>query len=241
MFDTPPAHPLLTTPSGAAVTGFTAVGDEALTWWKRLRQAYPETGLWPLLMEYDTPEYLADSYRESTVAESLARAHTLDGAAVLAEAGDRDLRSAAPDRAAAGRGQPAGDWPAQPEQPGFGLPYGWGGQPVEVTVALVPADEPWLVPVVLHYGGWNRYPAPAEHAAIMRYWQGRCGAEPVGLTGTTIEYAVARPPATRADALALAREYRQYNDGAPDLYRAETLTELAAGLRNAPVWRVWWD
>jgi hypothetical protein len=41
--------------------------------------------------------------------------------------------------------------------------------------------------------------------------------------------------------LALAWKYRQYNDGEYDLYRADTLTDLAAGLLNAPVWRMWWD
>ena len=49
------------------------------------------------------------------------------------------------------------------------------------------------------------------------------------LAAPAARYAVARPPATPPDALALAWEYRQYNDGEFDYYRADTLTELAAG------------
>ncbi|BCJ47166.1 hypothetical protein GCM10010168_72450 [Actinoplanes ianthinogenes] len=224
MIDLPPTVPLFTTPSGVEVVGFPAAGDDALRWWERLRAEYPASGLWPLLMEEDTPEYLADSYTYATVDESLAQAYALDGSKLLV-----------PDFV------DEGEWPSEPERPGFGLPYFRSGQPAQVTVALVPAAEPWLVPVVLHYGGWNKYPSPGEHAAIMRYWQERYGAELVVLTGTTVEYAVARPPLTRPDALALAGRYRAYNDGEYDLYGAEHLTDLAAGLLGAQVWRMWWD
>jgi len=243
MYDMPPPSPWFVTPSGVEITGFQASGDEALHWWRHLRHAYPQSGLWPLLMETDTPEYLADSYTHATVAESLAEAHTLDGAVLMAEEGARELAGCSPAHAAVLRAELAGDgeWPAPPEQPGFGLPYGWDGRPEEVTVALVPVTAPWLVPVILHYGGWNKYPTPAEHAAIIRYWHDRYGAEPVAWTGTTVEYAVARPPTTRSAAVALAWEYRLHNDGEHDLYRAETLTDLAAGLLGAPVWRMWWD
>jgi hypothetical protein len=65
----------------------------------------------------------------------------------------------------------------------------------------------------LHCGGWNEYPTPAEHAAILRTWESRYGAELVVLTGATAEFAVARPPRTKAEALVLAWEYFVYNDG----------------------------
>jgi hypothetical protein len=242
MLDVPATESLFVTPSGAEIVGFASEGDEALDWCARLRAEHPATGLWPLVMETDSPEYLADSYTYATPAESLAEAVTLDGAALFAEAGERDLRDAPAEYTAAVRAELAcvGTWPEEPERPGFGLPYSWG-RPEKVFVALVPAAEPWLVPVTLHYGGWNKYPSPAEHAAIMRHWHQRYGAVPVVWTGTTLQYAVARPPATKAEALALAWEYRLYNDGEYDLYRAETLLDLAGGLLNAPVWRMWWD
>jgi hypothetical protein len=72
-------------------------------------------------------------------------------------------------------------------------------------------------------------------------WENRYGAELVVLTGTTAEFAVARPPRTRADAVTLAWEYFVYNDGYYDLYGADNLTQLAASLLAAPVWLAWWD
>ncbi|MDI6103639.1 DUF4253 domain-containing protein [Actinoplanes sp. NEAU-A12] len=242
MRDTPPTQPLFVTPTGAEVIGFQAEGDEALRWWEQLRLAHPESGLWPLLMDADAPEQLTESYPSNGQVWSAADAQALNGAALLAERGERYLSTSSPSYAAELRAELAGEgvWPEKPERPGFGLPYGWDGEPTEVTVALVPATAPWLVPVTLqHSVFWE--PDPAEHSAIMRYWHGRYGAEPVVWTDTTLEYAVARPPTTPPHALALAWEYRQYNDGEFDYYRAATLTELAAGLMNAPVWRVWWD
>lgn len=239
----PPAEPLFVTPSGAEVTGFSAEGDVALQWWQRLRPAHPESGLWPLLMDADTPEHLTDSYAGATKVWSRADAEALDGAAILAEWGERDLRTVSPGYAAELRAEMAGEgvWPDDPQRCGFNLPFDFDGQPFQVTVALVPAAASWLVPVTLQDEGPYHLPDPAEHAAIMRHWQDRYGAEPVVWTATTVEYAVSRPPATRPDALSLAREYQLYNEGAYDNYRADTLTELAASLMNAPVWRMWWD
>jgi uncharacterized protein DUF4253 len=242
MPETPPTQLLFVTPSGVEVVGFRAEGDAALQWWERLRLAHPQSGLWPLLMDDETPEQLTESYTDSTRIWSPADARALDGAAVLNEWGERYLRTSSPEYVATLRAELAGAgvWPEEPEQRGFGLPYDWNGQQLEVTVALVPAVASWLVPVTLQYDDfWD--PDPAEHAAIMRYWNGRYGAEPVVWTGTTLEYAVSRPPTTRPDALALAWEYRQYNDGEYDYYRADTLTDLAASLLNAPVWCMWWD
>jgi hypothetical protein len=108
-------------------------------------------------------------------------------------------------------------------------------------VALVPVVSPWQVPLALHYGGWNEYPTPAEHAAILRYFHTRYGAELVAMTATTAEFTVGRPPANRLDAVQLAWEYRNYNDGEYDFYFADTLTDLAASLQGTTVWRAWWD
>ncbi|GAA1634449.1 hypothetical protein J3R03_000586 [Actinoplanes couchii] len=239
--DLPATETLCVTPGGVEIAGFRSQGDEALRWWERLRQAYPESGLWPLILETDTPGLIAETDPYDTLADALAAAETLDGAALLADYGARRLTGDS-EYAVGVRAELAGEgaWPEDPEQPGFGLPYSWG-RPEPVLVALVPAAEPWLVPVTLQFEGWNGYPGPAAHAAIMRYWYQRYGAEPVIMSGETLQYAVARPPATRADALALAWEYRQYNDGEYDLYHADTLTDLAGGLLNAPVWRMWWD
>ncbi|MFI7066112.1 DUF4253 domain-containing protein [Kribbella sp. NPDC050124] len=243
MPDMPTPHAMATTPLGAQVFGFTASGDDALAWWRRLREAHAATGYWPVLMDHGDPAYLANSYEYANAADSIALADTLDGTTILAARGEGKLRMYGPDLAATTRAElrGEGDWPDSVRRPGFSLPFGPQGEPRPVTVALVPAEAGWQVPLVLHCGGWNEYPTPAEHAAILRTWEQRHGAELVVLTGTTAEFAVARPPRTRPEALALAWEYLVYNDGYYDLYGADNLTELAASLLAAPVWLAWWD
>ncbi|MCY1138899.1 DUF4253 domain-containing protein [Actinoplanes sp. Pm04-4] len=263
----PPHTPLLTTATGAQVLAFEAPAAQALTWWRRLRDAHPTTGYWPVLLDADAPEYFADAYEYESPADAHARLKTLDGATLLADRWAAKLAIYGPELTAEintdlNQERP---WPTAPERRGSefadsdysagpeALPsdahdantsteaIAGSGSDDTVTVALVPAPAGWMVPVVLHYGGWNDYPDPAEHAAILRYWHDRYGADLVSMTGTTTEFAVARPPRTHPDALRLSWEYRAYNDGYFDFYFADNLTDLAASLLEAPVWRCWWD
>lgn len=240
MIELPPVHPVITTPSGTTVDGFIAAGQEALDWSRRLRHHHLTTGWWPVLIDDDTPAYLANAYKHAAAPET---DHTIDGEALLATRGEHRLQVYGTELAAKTRAELRGEgaWPAQAVRPGFRLPFDHAGGPVAVTVALVPAEAGWQVPAVLQYGGWNRYPTPAEHVAILRHWHDRYGAEIVAMTGRTAEFAVARPPRTRIEALALAWEYFLYNDGYYDLYHADNLTELAASLIGASVWLAWWD
>ena len=178
----PALHELMKAPDGRPVRGFTTSGDEAVVWWQRLRDAHPETGLWPVLMDDEAPEYLVDAYSYEDLAASQARVATLDGAALLAGSHAANLKIYGPELTAeiAAELNGEGDWPDDPERRGSGF-FG---------------SEPALV---------------------------------------------ARPPATRAGALTLAWEYRAYNDGAYDFYFADTMTQLAASLHGALVWRMWWD
>ncbi len=242
--DTPETALVLNTPLGLPVHGFTASGEEALIWWRRLRREHPQTGLWPILITADSAEYFASPFEQMSPAEAAALCPTLDGAAILVARGDQRLggyRDAAYAAVIRSELRGEGEWRARPRPPGFGLPFSPDGGPSDVTVALVPASSSWEVPLALHYGGWNDYPNPAEHGAILRYFEQRYGAELVVLTGTTAEFAVSRPPTTRPDAIALAWEYRNYNDGEYDYYLAETLTDLAVSLLGTNAWRAWWD
>lgn len=238
--DLPELRPVLVTPSGVTVVGFSSAGETALAWWERLRDAHAVTGLWPLLIDDETPEYLAErSYAPPDPMDSPGRADSLDGAAILAQRGERNLRIYGDEIAEKIRAELRGNgtWPADPVRRGFDLPTVLR----TMTVALIPATTGWQVPAVLEYGGWNDYPVPDKHAAILRHWHQRHGADLVVMTGTTVELAVAHPPSTRPDALALAWEYMSYNDGRGDYYRSSTLTDLAASLLGAAVLLAWWD
>lgn len=110
----------------------------------------------------------------------------------------------------------------------------------KVAIAMVPAAEAWMVPCYLRIGGWNECPNAEEHAALFKYWGEKYGAIVACVTDDVIEMTVTRPPATRDDALALAREQYLY---CPDIVDqgTESIEALAAALINSTVWFFWWD
>ena len=80
----------------------------------------------------------------------------------------------------------------------------------------------------------------AWHVAAFRSWQDRYGAVPVVIRRDIIEFKVARRPATREEALALAAEMYAY---CPDIVDqgVGTVPALAATLMVSDWWYFWWD
>lgn len=232
----PRLDPLLDAGSGVTVLGFSSAGEQALAWWRRLREVSDRVGHWPLLLSPEMPAVL--SQPRVAPAVLLARAAELDGAEVLARHGGR-LESLDEQQ----RRELLARWPQEPcRYDGFRLPFSATGQPDPTLVALVPAQHGWQVPAVLGYGGWNDYPPPAEHSAILRYWHDRYGAELVCMSKASVELMIARPPRTHQDALAFAWEYCSYcYDGVDVLYEADDVGALAASLIDAEVVHAWWD
>jgi hypothetical protein len=60
------------------------------------------------------------------------------------------------------------------------------------------------------------------------------------IAGDVVEMAVARPPRTRDEAIALAKEQYAYS---PDIVDqgTETIDVLAAEIIGQPRWFFWWD
>lgn len=110
------------------------------------------------------------------------------------------------------------------------------------NATLLWAESPrsWDVPAILRFGGWNSCPPPVVHVAMLHRWHARWGAELVGLSRDRLEVAVRRPPRTRPEALALAREQFLYCE---ELVLAEhdSIGELAAALLVSRVWSFRWD
>jgi hypothetical protein len=141
------------------------------------------------------------------------------------------------------REAPLGDWPTETS-------YGWGLSVVydfatrqprpTVHIALIPTDDPTAIPAYMQWGNWNECPPPAYHVAALRAWRDRYGAELIGLGADTINLRVSRKPATREEALELARAQYVYCNDIIDQgvgsYRA-----LAAGLMASDWWFFWWD
>lgn len=136
-----------------------------------------------------------------------------------------------------------GRWPARPDVlQGPSAPYNiLTGDPFDPCyILVVPARHGWDVPAYVGWGGWNENPPPELHIAALRSWHERFGAELVGMSFEVLDLRVARRPATRDEALALAREHFDY---CPDivLQGTDTLAPLAASHMVSDWWYFWWD
>ncbi|MFN4096922.1 MAG: DUF4253 domain-containing protein, partial [Sphingomonas sp.] len=137
-----------------------------------------------------------------------------------------------------------GKWPAPTAalDPGFTIARDiMTGKPLaRVHILVLPTRDSAEVPAYLRWGGWNACPMPEIHVAVLRDWNRRYGVELVGIDGDTINLRATRRPASRDEALALAREQFFY---CPDIvYQGtDTLAPLAAGLMASDWWFFWWD
>jgi hypothetical protein len=241
--DLPPLRPMLPLGDGRTVSGFSAPAEQALHWWQRLTAAATETGYRPLVMDPETPGAIVQDREDPhTFDTCLVRSADIDGAALLAERLRTHLDHMTDSvwrkrlqRELDGHGR----WPDEPMRRRLDEVPSYRWHPT-MAVLLAPVAESWQIPCLTGYGSWNGYPHPEEHAAILRYWHERYGAELLAMTNDTIDIAVTRPPATRAEALRAAWEFEMYNEGGYDEY-GEDITDVAASLLGADVWLAWWD
>ncbi|MDZ4842199.1 MAG: DUF4253 domain-containing protein [Hyphomicrobium aestuarii] len=110
----------------------------------------------------------------------------------------------------------------------------------EVVIGLIPSPDAFEAAAHLGYGGFGSCPVPEVHVGFARDWQRRYGARVVAITPDVIEFQVARPVASREDALALAWVHYRY---CPDLvtHLVGSIEGLAATLNGARYWHFWWE
>ena len=144
---------------------------------------------------------------------------------------------------------PLGDWPEAPwretgpsDADELSVVYDVMTRQPKPTahIALIPTDDPTAIPAYMHWGNWNECPSSAYHVAALRLWRGRYGAELVGLASNAMNLRVSRRPATREEALELARAHYVYCNDIVD-QGVRSLRALAAGLMASHWWFFWWD
>ncbi len=106
---------------------------------------------------------------------------------------------------------------------------------------FLPTTSPWEVFAYLDYGGWNSYPYPHEHVAVMKYWHESFGAEPLLATADIVEMHVATPPSDEATCRQLAMEQFGYTAGDLVYQGYESFGLLARTLKARRHWYFWWD
>jgi hypothetical protein len=230
----------------------TVHGNAALAEWERQRK---KPGIWPVVIGSD--EDLAtiaegiDDLDEHDVAAILGAAAALDhpeGLRARKRAEDEAARKWLADNGRAGDVEPdhqpeLGAWPARVDT-GLALTVTEDilkRRPLDrVHIALIPATNGWEAIAHLKWGGWNDNPSAEYHVAALKAWHERYGAELVGLNGDTMNLRVAHRPATREEALDLAREQYLYCADIVD-QGVGTLSALAATLMENDWWFFWWD
>jgi hypothetical protein len=96
---------------------------------------------------------------------------------------------------------------------------------VHVVAAAV---EPYELPQLLHFGGFNWCPPPQEHGVFLREWQQRWGARVAAVGPDWISLDVSDPPRSPQDIGDLRWAFAQYcTDDVPHPAHS--------------TWRFWWD
>ena len=206
--------------------------DDVAALWQRVVAVFPETGLWPLIMELDIEpvamsEILLEADQVGAVGARAARAILAD----WWEEGDdgEGLRS----RRFPGLAAPTpGDRPTRIDD----LVNGRAGHLGLVAVTR-PAD-------VLAATGWlgaaNYDLDPGDMSTVLRSWEPRFDAYLVGLGWDTIHLAVGRPPLDRQSAMAIGAEHWAFCTDNIDQGVGE-LKPYAQELIGERIWPFWWD
>jgi hypothetical protein len=223
--------------------------QKAAELWRRLRGVAAESGHWPVIL--GDAAHAAAAMRDqlssaAPASEVLRAASAIDAAALLRKLRDERLEDLSENNEGSDPAEfqpPIGDWPAAVKRrTQFLALFDTGTRKAfaKAAIALVPTPRGWEAPAFLNFGGWNACPQPAEHCAVLAYWNGRFGADVASMTRDVIELEVARPPASRDEALALAHEQFDYCEDIVD-QGVGTISNLAADLLAGSPWYFWWD
>lgn len=219
--------------------------------WQEHRATFGEAGLWPVIVPGEHAAMLEGIFaeRSESVEEDVAKGLCLDVGEYFSGALNETLEGFDEDEEGEAFKPKLDFEPPAPKRESWPPVEGqiaalgeltqFNGAKEALWIALVPCREPWEVPAVLSYGGWNACPMPAEHVAVFREWHARHGAEPLVIGGDTVELLV-RPLEDPAEAKRIAIEQYAYCSDIVDQGTGSVET-LAAELLGASVWFFWWD
>jgi Domain of unknown function (DUF4253) len=204
--------------------------------WARFREAHPDTGLWPVLLDDSAQPWSAGQIAPERVGEI----DEYDPAAFVAEVWSEWAEPPIDV-------EPFGRYSPGLAQPGKALE-----DPVEAAercaeqlagrpLGLVPAGRGADVLAAIGWQGARHHnPLTAPLSAVVRGWEDRFGARVVGLGFDTLDLSVAAPPVTFRHALRVAAEHAAF---CPEVIvqGPGTLAGHAEQLRDARIWSFRWE
>lgn len=241
-------------PPGHVAGAMVWVSDEPVsdvgTLWSDLAARFPETGLWPLVLEpfeadgrrwWDgeldptlsrQPGQLDDVDLESTLSDWWSEHLPVDEELEDPEFAGLVDESLAP----FGLAFPGvADPPAGEPQPETTMPVPDG------HLGLVAVERPADAPVVMGWlGPINYYNDVGPLSVVLRSWEDRYDAVVVGLGLGTLSMVVRRPPQNPDDAAGIAAEHYA---ACPDLVvqGAGSIEDYASMIEGQSSWQFWWD
>ncbi|WP_079049551.1 DUF4253 domain-containing protein [Streptomyces torulosus] len=245
------------TPRGSVLLGFPCEPKACLDVWRRARERYATTGLWPFVthtspLDWEWADAPGDSHTDQYHGPILDRLTELQRSELLEEAAlfgparafpapVRDLEDLA--RRLTGAAPAAAASPPRSADERlatfFAAPPEW--------ICLVPTEDPALLPELLDAPDTpNHTPFPGreglsyrDHAAVLREWHDRYGAEICYLDTDAVLLSVERPPSDPYERARVAIEQYAY---CPDFDQfLGGLPEIAAHQVPNRAWFFWWD
>ena len=227
-------------------------GKDAIRAWEQLRAEFPQTNKWPMVIGDDGDlSHLTDLWDEEPFPNPTPFTGS-DPAIWFEWSPKAKWEWFVKKMAESGHSVPPieddsanvhGQWPENvPKDESYVVPMDIvKKKPKEVVhLALVPIQDVAEIPLKLSFGGWNENPYPDDHVVVFKYFHQKYGAEPVCMSGDTIEMKVSKPPQTKEEALELAEKQFIYCE---DIVTqgTGTIESLAASLLNGKKWYFWWD
>jgi predicted DNA-binding WGR domain protein len=207
--------------------------------WAQLAAAFPETGVWPFVIDSSYSfqgfgEYLMD----------LPRGRHTEVATILRRNWGSGLEGYDDDEA-----DPENVAPFGRQFPGLAVRTpGERATSIDPIVAsleghlgLVAVNRPADALDAVGWMGATNYDFdPLDMSTVLRSWEVRFDAYVIGLGTDTLTLAVGRPPLDLDAALAIAAEHFAFCSDNID-QGAESIAEYAPMLVGAPRWDFWWD
>lgn len=217
---------------------------EAMQVWGREAAAFPQTGLWPLLLAdgWDACAGSDDPYPES-IDDVLSQAATTSKQSLL------DKWRKAIDEAISVDSEDGEDvdfdYPALSGPPPAMIETSWAVDglmeaPKNTPIVRLPIAHPADVCAILPFGSWNECPDDADHVVVWRSWHERFGAVPLSMGRDTVELWLPEPVSDPELAKQVSIEWFLY---CPDAVwqGTETLDALGHSIRACRIWSFWWD
>jgi hypothetical protein len=212
--------------------------------WTALALVFPETGLWPLLIEdvrgidelSRDPDWEAFAGREP---EPVLRAMWHD-TMPLGEDGEEDEEDEEGVLDPFGHTFPGLGHGAGAAREGRATRTAHGAMEAVDALALVPVRRPADAPAAIGWiGPCNYIDDTGLVSCVLRSWEQRYDAILVGLGDATLTIAVRRPPTGEGALVAAAEQYALCPDTVEQ--GLGSLRALAKHIDGSPAWAFWWD